>query len=189
MYQGIFTFGTIACFKPQKNLFDLLRAFHAAHQNHSNIRLEIIGDGQQRTAIETWINKHNLESSIILHGWQKDVLPIMQSWDTFTLTSFWEGLPCAIIEARLLQLPVLCYDTGGISDVIEHDKNGLLYKKGDWHSLAQDMIALSRRSALHAKLSSRHDNLDDFQYKKMISLHEDLYREKTKTNHPTQDHK
>ena len=59
----------------------------------------------------------------------------MLNWHAFVLSSLWEGLPCAIVEARLLKLPVLSYNTGGIRDVIQHGKNGYLYHQKDWQKL------------------------------------------------------
>ena len=50
-----FIFGTIACFKKQKNLFDLLNAFEYAYQQNPNIKLEILGDGHLRPELEKWI--------------------------------------------------------------------------------------------------------------------------------------
>lgn len=172
-----FTFGTIACFKPQKNLFDLLNAFALAHTNNPHIRLEIIGDGEQRNAIEEWIAQHDLTKVITLHGWQTEVAPIMLTWDAFALSSLWEGLPCAIVEARLLKLPVICYDTGGIKDVIIHEQNGLLYKQKDWHTLGQGMITLATNKALHTKLKTYTDNLDAFKNNHMINEHVALYQQ------------
>ena len=52
--------------------------------------------------------------------------------NAFILTSLWEGLPCAVIEARLQKLPVLAYDTGGIHDVIFNGSNGFLYTPKEW---------------------------------------------------------
>lgn len=119
-----FIFGTVSCFKKQKNLFDLLKAFKKVNEKNKNCRLEIIGDGILRNSIEEWITQNNLDNYIILHGWQDNVAQFMINWNTFVLSSLWEGLPCAIIEARLLKLPVLAYDTGGIHDVILQGENG-----------------------------------------------------------------
>ncbi len=184
--KSTFTFGTISCFKPQKNLFDLLNAFALVHQNNSTTRLEIIGDGTQRKEIENWIAQHNLTEVITLHGWQTEVAPIMLTWDAFALSSLWEGLPCAIVEARLLKLPVICYDTGGIKDVIIHEQNGLLYKQKDWHELSQGMLALTTNKILYSQLRAYADNLDAFKNKHMINEHIALYTQLT-TNQPLSD--
>lgn len=170
-----FVFGTISCFKPQKNLIDLLKAFAYVHSKNPLTRLEIIGDGAQRAELENWISEHKLERAIVLHGWQNTVAPIMKSWHAFTLSSLWEGLPCAIIEARLLKLPVLCYDTGGIKDVIISGINGFLYPQKSWELLASGMLELSTNKNLFNKLQNYNDNLHDFQNSAMLETHNQLY--------------
>lgn len=171
-----FIFGTIACFKKQKNLFDLLHAFAQVHENNKNTRLEIIGDGVLRPSIEQWINERNLMHAITLHGWQHSVAEFMLTWHAFVLSSLWEGLPCAIVEARLLKLPVLSYNTGGIHDVITPGENGFLYKQKDWQSLADGMLKLTRNKALYTKLQSHPDDLHDFDTSHMVNDHIQLYR-------------
>lgn len=170
-----FIFGTVSCFKPQKNLFDLLHAFKYVHEQNSNTRLEIIGDGILRPALEAWITQNRLQDAVILHGWQENVASFMSTWHTFVLSSLWEGLPCAIIEARLLKLPIISYATGGIPDVITHGENGLLYKQKDWQSLAHGMLQISHDAQLYTRLQKHPDNLEDFENKRMIQEHIKLY--------------
>lgn len=172
-----FIFGTIACFKPQKNLFDLLQAFESVYKKNSDVRLEIIGDGQLRPALEAWIAEHTLINVITLHGWQENVAPIMAGWHAFVLTSLWEGLPCAIVEARLQKLPVISYNTGGIHDVIMHGENGLLYAQKEWKKLANGMLELTKNKELYAKLKMYEDELEDFSIRTMTQEHRKLYYE------------
>ncbi len=174
--QNLFIFGTIACFKKQKNLFDVLQAFAHVYAKNSNTRLEIIGDGALRPALEAWITEHSLTGAITLHGWQQQVVPFMMNWHTFVLSSLWEGLPCAIVEARLLKLPVLSYHTGGIHDIIFSGENGFLYKQKDWRALAEGMLSLTVNKQLYKKLQNYQDNLEDFKQHKMINQHIKLYQ-------------
>lgn len=171
-----FIFGSIACFKPQKNIFDLLQAFKRVHNKNPHTRLEIIGDGIQRIAIENWIKHHHLDKVITLHGWQQSVLPIMLTWHCFVLSSLWEGLPCAVVEARLLKLPVITYDTGGISDVIQDGKNGFLIPQKQWEQLAHAMLKVSQTPQLHDQLQNYADNLEEFNEQVMLKQHYDLYK-------------
>jgi glycosyltransferase involved in cell wall biosynthesis len=174
-----FVFGTISCFKEQKNLFDLLKAFKYVHENNPKTKLEIIGDGALRKDIESWINKNNLQKIIKLHGWQNEVKSIMIEWNTFVLTSLWEGLPCSIVEARMLNLPVISYNTGGIHDIIIPNVNGLLYPQKDWLKLANGMLKISKDNAIYSKFQLYRDDLSDFNSKKMIQEHIQLYKEIT----------
>lgn len=171
-----FIFGTVACFKPQKNLFDLLNAFNEVYQKNPHVQLELIGDGILRPSIEQWINEHNLAHAIVLHGWQKNIKPFLHRWNAFVLSSLWEGLPCAIIEARLFKLPVVSYDTGGIKDVIIHGKNGFLYTQKNWIGLADGMNTLASNPKIAYKLSMYSDNLSEFNSDTMIQNHIMLYK-------------
>lgn len=170
-----FIFGTIACFKKQKNLFDLLEAFNIVYQQNNDVRLEIIGDGHLRPLLEQWLIDHQLQRVITLHGWQSHVAPIMLNWHAFVLSSLWEGLPCAIVEARLLKLPVLAYDTGGIKDIIFNGKNGFLYQQKDTVALSRGMLELSLNKQLQNSLSSFTDNLESFKDQTMAFEHIQLY--------------
>ncbi|MFC1843001.1 glycosyltransferase [Candidatus Dependentiae bacterium] len=172
-----FIFGTVSCFKKQKNLFDLFRAFEYAYSQNHSIKLEIVGDGHLRPEIEQWIAKHDLENKIILHGWQERVAPFMINWNAYVMSSLWEGLPCAIVEARLLKLPVLSYKTGGIHDVIIHGENGFLYKQGNWRELASGMLALAGNQYLYKKLQEHPEDLSDFNDQNMVTQHLELYKE------------
>lgn len=171
-----FIFGTISCFKPQKNLLDLLEAFKKVHQKAPLARLEIIGDGIERTKIENWMSNHHLQDRITLHGWQTNVLPFMQKWHAFALSSLWEGLPCAVIEARLLQLPVISYDVGGISEVIMHEKNGLLCPAKNSDLLSHNMHRTLSDKNLYQKMQKYPDNLADFNAHVMVQNHKALYK-------------
>ena len=172
-----FIFGTVSCFKPQKNLFDLLQAFEYAYRNNPRVRLEIIGDGMQRHALQTWIQEHNLETVITLHGWQPNVAPIMSTWHAFVMSSLWEGLPCALVEARLLKLPVLSYNTGGIGDIITRGQNGLIYPQKAWKPLGAGMLELSQNDLLYAKFQAHPDDLSQFDTNVMLAHHEELYEQ------------
>lgn len=171
-----FIFGTVACFKKQKNLIDLLKAFELTHAQNPNCKLEIIGDGKLRPELENWIKEHNLQNEIILLGWQKNVAEFMINWNAFVLSSLWEGLPCAIVEARLLKLPVISYNTGGIKDIIFNEKNGFLIEQGNWEQLAFKMLELIESPTKYFEFTKFTQDLSDFNDAKMIQNHLDLYQ-------------
>lgn len=171
-----FLFGTISCFKKQKNLFDLLKAFKHCYQQNPQVELELIGDGHLKTAIENWIVNNNLKNNIHLLGWQDNVAQFMQQWNAFILSSLWEGLPCAIVEARLLKLPVISYNTGGIHDIIVHGENGLLYPPKNWLALADGMTTLINNEQLYENMKKYNDNLNDFGLETMLKMHIQLYK-------------
>lgn len=176
-----FTIGTVSCFKPQKNLFDLLRAFkyvytEACKRGLPIPHLEIIGGGTLQPDIETWISQQKLTSAISLLGWQHKVAEFMDGWDLYAMSSLWEGLPCSIVEARLKRLPVVAYQVDGIPEVVINGKNGFLENPGDWQALADRMLELVENKKLHEQLSNFNDNLGDFDTKIMVKKHLELYQ-------------
>lgn len=170
--------GTISCFKPQKNLMDLLEAIRRlVHDDHITLECEIVGDGEQAAELFAWSVKHGLQEVVRFCGWQYDVAPLMREWDVFALSSLWEGLPCAIIEARLLQLPVVAYDVGGIREVIHHEENGMLLPPGDVDGLYRALKAVLLDASLRNRLADAKNDLSSFNDGVMAAAHTDLYQQ------------
>jgi glycosyltransferase involved in cell wall biosynthesis len=169
--------GTVSCFKPQKNVFDLLKAFELLQQKplHKVVTLQIIGDGTLREEIEQWIAQHNLQDRVELLGWQNDVASYLKHWNIFVLSSLWEGLPCTVVEARLSKVPVVSYRTAGIPEVIFDGKNGFLVDVGQWKELSKKMELLVRDDALLHTMRNYKDNLSDFDNRNMVQYHLQLY--------------
>jgi glycosyltransferase involved in cell wall biosynthesis len=172
--------GTVSCFKPQKNILDLFKAFEAVclmfkANNMPLPVLEVIGDGEQRPILEQWIIDHNLSNQITLLGWQKDVAIWMRGWHLFVMSSLWEGLPCSVIEARLCKLPVISYAIGGIPEVIIHGKNGYIINPSNWEGLAESMGTVLKDRLLFQSLSSCNDDLSQFDNQVMWQKHISLY--------------
>ena len=169
--------GTVSCFKPQKNLFDLLNAvLRLVVEDGQKVRLEVIGDGIQRPRIEQWITHHGMEQSVRLRGWQDQVAPCLRAWDLFALSSLWEGLPCAVVEARLSHIPVVAYNVGGVSEVIKHEKNGLLVASGDAEALYQSLKQVVTNQAFRSRLAQHADKLNAFNDVVMGAKHLKMYR-------------
>lgn len=160
-------FGSIACFKPQKNTLDLLKAFYEVYKHNPHTRLEIIGDGLLRPTLEKWIAEHNLQKIITLHGWQEHVEQLMTRWDCFVLSSLWEGLPCSIVEALFMNIPVLAYNVGGIYEVLPEDN---LVIPGQWQTLAEKM-----KQFLHTQSVPEFSQAPEFTMHAMLTGHEIMY--------------
>lgn len=178
---GKFILGTISCFKPQKNLIDLLKAYKKVIDElklkSNEVLLQIIGDGVLRTEFESWILKNHLNNFVEFLGWQNDVVPWMKTWNLFVMSSLWEGLPCSVVEARLSRLPVIAYKISGIPEIIFDNKNGFLVEPGDWLSLAKNIkfLLLNKKNIL--RLSNYNDQLLNFREDFMMKNHINLYKE------------
>jgi glycosyltransferase involved in cell wall biosynthesis len=173
--------GSIGCFKPQKNLTDLISSFARAKRlfektNNGRMRLEIVGDGAMRPILEKLICDLSINSSVTLLGWQENVSLLFSRWDIFAMSSLWEGLPCAVVEARLSGLPVVAYNVGGISEIIFEGKNGYLVEPGNRDKLSECLFKLAESEKLRTDFSEYKDDLNDFFNENMIGHHKKLYR-------------
>ena len=147
------------------------------HDKHPKTKLEIVGGGPLYEQLVDWITRNELTHSITMHGWQHETVKFMHNWDCFVFTSLREGLPCSVVEARYMKLPVLSYDVGGVSDIIKNGKNGFLYEKHDWKSLAFGMLNLVENKAIKTKLANNREDIEEFSSSTMVRQHLSLYSE------------
>lgn len=161
---------SIGPFKPQKNLGDFIRAAHVIHNELPGAHFLVVGDGAERTFLENQIKEAGLNEVFHLPGWREDIPEILAASSIFVLSSLWEGLPRSLVEALLVGLPAVCYDTDGIRDVLPDEE--CLVKQGDFALLAQKAIALLKQP----KNTGKDLIDDDFDIDKMVTQQADLYQ-------------
>ena len=148
-----------------KNLPCLMRAFETVVATLPHARLDIVGDGPDRTATEALAASLGVASRVAFHGEQTDVSPYLAAADVFVCSSHREGLSNAIMEAMGAGLPVIASRVGGNSELVIHEETGLLFPPDDHESLAAKLIELAhdpaRSRALgeagHARVRRHHD--------------------------------
>ena len=127
-----------------KNQEALIEAFGNLAKDFSDWDLALAGEGEERTKIESFIKDKNLQGRIELLGAVKDVSSLYQSSHLLCIPSRWEGFPNVLGEALAHGLPAVGYQgCGGVRDLIEHGKNGLLATgNGDVASLESTLRTL-----------------------------------------------
>lgn len=141
--------------EPQKNQAMLIRAFSRIHQQFPEYVLEIYGEGALRQALTEQIREEKLENAVRLKGYSKNVLGAMSGAELFVLSSDYEGMSNALLEAMALGLPVVSTDhpIGGARMVIRDGVNGLLVPVGDSEALADAVCRILGNERLRAELS------------------------------------
>lgn len=134
--------GMVACFKPQKSPQDFIRLASLARQAIPKVKFILVGDGLQRRRMQRLVHKLNLKDNVILTGWRRDIPQVLSAIDVFVLTSLWEGLPIAVLEAMASAKPVVATSTGGITEVISQGKSGFLVAPGCIEEMCEKLIAL-----------------------------------------------
>jgi glycosyltransferase involved in cell wall biosynthesis len=111
------TIGFAGQFVPQKNLSLLVRAWAKAFRRNERLRLLLIGDGPERPALEQLLRSLAPEGAWRITGWVDDPARYLEKVDIYTMTSHFEGLPLALIEAAGQGIPCVVTDFNGASDI------------------------------------------------------------------------
>lgn len=116
-------------------------------EHKPDIRLDIIGEGDERKELEALIKEKGLEDNVHLVGWSDSVMKEEENSDIFLMTSRYEGMPNALMEAMASGLVVVSTDCEtGPSDLIDDGKNGFLVPVGDAKTAAERIIQISEMS-------------------------------------------
>ena len=135
--------GSLACLKPQKAPLDFVAAAAKAAAADRRLRFALAGDGELRAAVEGALAATDLGSRFRLLGWRRDVRDLLSAFDMFVLTSRFEGLPRAVLQAMVAGAPVVATAVGGTPEVVEDGKTGRLVAAGDPESAARTILDLA----------------------------------------------
>ena len=122
--------------EPVKDYSSLLRAFAMLP---GNVHLAIAGDGQQRDALHALAADLGLTERVHFLGAVAEVEGVMQAADAAVLSSLWEGLPMALLEAGACSLPAVATDVSGSREAIVEGETGWLAPAADPAVLAAAM--------------------------------------------------
>lgn len=128
----------------QKNFLLLIESFSIFFKKNKDYTLCIYGEGKQREELQNYIKKKGLEGNVLLPGKNTNLLESIKDASVFVLSSDYEGVPNALIEAMATGIPVISTDCepGGASDLIINEVNGLLVPVRDSNKLAEAISSL-----------------------------------------------
>lgn len=156
--------------KPQKNVFDMIRAAKTVCKKYTAAKFLFTGEGPLKEQALEMIAANNLQNNFLLLGHRDDIAQLLNIADVFALSSLWEGLPMAIAEALAMDIPCVCYDTDGVKEIIKDAQNGYLVRRGKYDILAQKII-----DVLEGGLNFTRGDITDFDINTMVKKQEGLY--------------
>ncbi len=171
--------GAVAVLRPQKGLEVLVRAVAELAPRFPRLRLVVAGEGPERGRLEALASELGISDRATLLGLRSDVPDLLAAFDLAASSSWFEGSPLAMLEYMDAALPIVATAVGGVPDLIEDGRDGLLVEPGDAGALA-DAIAglLSERERARAMgEQARRRRREEFDLTTTVRRLEALYEE------------
>lgn len=169
--------GCVAFLTRRKGINYLIAAFRQVVDRHPLACLQLVGDGEERPALQKQIAALGLEERVTLLGNQTGVPRLMNGFDIFVLPSVWEPFGLVIAEAMACGKPVVATNVGGIPEIVEHSRTGILVPPAAITPLANALAALLDDGQLRAEMgrAGRQRFLEKFDARIMAAKYQSLY--------------
>ncbi len=169
--------GNVAVFRFQKRLIEWLKVFKEIETKNSNVYGIIVGAGPLEEEIKAELIKLKLEKKVFFPGLKTDVKPYFSAMDIFMMSSSFEGLPIALLEAMSMECAIVSTDAGGIKEVIRNGEDGLTCKVEEWTKLSGlcQVLINNPEKLSNYKNAARERVLNNFSLRRMVDELEEIY--------------
>jgi len=168
----------VSCFKPQKAPERFVELARRVRDRVPAAHFLLVGDGELRPRLERLREAAGLADRLHLPGWRRDVPAVLAAATVATLTSRFEGLPRAVVEALAAGVPVVAMAVDGVVEVVRDGVNGFLVPPGDVAAMAERVVAVLATPGLRSRLAARAgEGLEEFDRDRMVRQQEALYWE------------
>jgi glycosyltransferase involved in cell wall biosynthesis len=135
-------FVCVARFAPQKNHALLLNAFARGSASDPNAHLVLVGEGNLQKSLEVQAKSLGVDRQTHFLGLRADIPDVLGAMDVFVLSSDYEGNPLSVMEAMAAGLPIVSTAAGGVPDLFESGREGLIVQRGNVQELSSAMTFL-----------------------------------------------
>lgn len=174
-----FVFGAAGRFSREKGHRFLLDAFALLQRMMpaQPIELLLLGEGREEPALRTQARRLGIEQRVCFAGFQPKPAAWMKVMDALVQPSLAEGMPNSVLEAMLLGVPVIATTAGGVPEIIDNERTGLLVEPASAVAMADAMRKLVRSATLGKQLAAeaRRHVERNFSPARQRSLFEMLY--------------
>lgn len=169
--------GTIAELHPNKGLPYLIKAMKQVSEDHPEAICIIIGDGENAAALYLKIKEAGLLSVVYLTGYIENASEYLKAFNIFVSSSLKEGLPYTILEAGCASLPVVATTVGGVPEIVEDMRSGVLIQPKNEQELAHALSFMVEHPTMRKQYgaSLREAVIQNFPLGKMVEQTESLY--------------
>ena len=171
--------GITCVFRVQKRLGTWLQIAQALHAKHPDTYFIIVGDGPLCEEIHAKAKALGTDKYVFFAGLQTETRPYFTAMDIFMMSSEFEGLPIALLEAMSMNCVPACTAAGGIPEVIKDGENGLLVPVQEPMQLVERLSALIQQPGEVTKMkqAARETVINAFSMKKMVGELETIYND------------
>jgi glycosyltransferase involved in cell wall biosynthesis len=138
-----FVVGTAARLDPVKDLGTLIAAIGLLRARVPSAMLVVVGEGEERPALEAAIRERQLSGAVRLMGYDPQVRGLLPGMDVYVNSSVSEGVSLTILEAMAAALPVVATQVGGTPEVVLHGTTGVLVEARSPQAIATALEALA----------------------------------------------
>ena len=171
--------GTTCVFRKQKRLGVWLDIAKELHEKHPETFFIVVGDGVLKKEIHEKAQALNMDKYLHFAGLQSETRPYLRAMDIFMMSSEFEGLPIALLEAMSMGCTPACTAAGGIPELVKDNQNGILVPVETPMLLVERLSEyLEHPERLKALAeSARETVIASFSMQKMVSELETIYDE------------
>ncbi len=173
----IITLGSVGRLFEEKGFEYLLRAFQQVKILKPEIKLLIAGDGPLRAPLEQLAKELKISEDVTFLGNITDIPDFFRTIDIFVLSSIQEGIPLALLEAMAAAKPVIATTVGGIPEVIENGRDGVLVAAGKVEDLKNAILSLleDKNRAKSIAKKARTKVLEEFNLDSAVKALDEIY--------------
>ncbi len=163
----------------EKNLPLLIRVLKKICENHSNVYLLIAGDGPEKSALVSQMEKLELSKKVRFMGFVKDTRVLYANADIVVQTSDTEAMPNSILEAMAMSKPVIATAVGGVPELICSGRDGILCGAGKEDEFYQALVELILNPGRREQMgkAAREKMINQFSFEKRVKKLEVIYQE------------
>jgi glycosyltransferase involved in cell wall biosynthesis len=177
----ILSLGTIKEIKGSDVLLEAFLSLGKYYIESNNLKLVYVGDGPMKVELEKITLEKNFSRHVIFFGSipHKKVSEMYKLADIYIIPSLFEGKPISLLEAMFNGLTIIGSNVNGISNIITHKKNGVLFEKGNSDDLKNKIIEIidNRNLARNLGDSAKNNYSKRYIFQNIISDHIKLYKE------------
>jgi len=168
---------SVSRFTKRKDLLTLLEAFNELSNKYKDIDLILIGYGPELNNINKFIKDNKLSNRVFILPPKKNPFPFFIISDLYIMTSLYEGCPNSIIEATILDLPVISSNcNSGPSEILLNGRGGTFYKKKNTYSLIKKIsLFMENKKIFKNRLNVAKNNIYRFEEKRILNQYDKLF--------------